>query len=50
MAGLNADLTPEGLIRVEGDTAAALPESGLLYGRKAENGKLLPGGAAVLEV
>ena len=33
-----------------GDAAYALPEGALLYGRKAENGKLLPGGAAVLEV
>ena len=32
-----------------GDTAAALPEGELLYGRKAEKGKLLPGGAAVME-
>ena len=33
-----------------GDTAAALPEGELIYSRKAEGGKLLPGGAAVLEV
>ena len=33
-----------------GELAAALPAGKLLYGRKAENGRLLPDGTAILEV
>jgi len=32
-----------------GDTPAALPYGRILYSRKAEGGKLLPGGAAIVE-